>query len=492
MGTEHEEQHSRSKDGTAEEEGRGDDPEPDSCRSAPGLDPACHARSLVATVGLATPLRDSVFRVALDTRTDADATGGHGAGNRAADPTDQRMAIEVRDVEKVFRIPTQRISRLKERLVNPFARREYRQLRALEGVSFDVQRGEFFGIVGRNGSGKSTLLKIMASIYRSDAGSVRMAGRVAPFIELGVGFDMELSARENIVLNAVMMGLTPQEARRRVDAALEFAELEEFAELKLKNYSSGMLVRLGFSVMVQADTDILLIDEVLAVGDAAFQQKCADVFYEMRNAGKTIVLVTHDMTNVEEYCHRAMVLSEGRIVQIGDPAEIARRYFRLNFERAHGQAALAQHGDGAAEDVRLLDVWLEGPDGKQVTSVEQREQIRLRVLLEAQRAVPGAQFGFVIANAEDVAIHEFVGVLSQAPGAADDLAPGQRVRVGVDVENRLSPGRYYLNFGVTRHRNRRDSALYAPQVFGFVVLGDQPSAVVVAADHEIRIETLDG
>ena len=170
--------------------------------------------------------------------------------------------------------------------MRPFASREYRELEALREVSFDVGRGEFFGIVGRNGSGKSTLAEDHGEHLPADAGRVSMAGSVAPFIELGVGFDMELSARENIVLNGVMMGLTPKEARRRLDAVLEFAELEEFAEAKLKNFSSGMLVRLGFSMMIQADTDILLIDEVLAVGDAAFQQKCADVFQRMRNAAR--------------------------------------------------------------------------------------------------------------------------------------------------------------------------------------------------------------
>ena len=150
-------------------------------------------------------------------------------------------------------------------------------------MSFDVRRGEFFGIVGRNGSGKSTLLKILAGIYAADAGSIRMAGRVAPFIELGVGFNPDLTARENVTLNGVMMGLSRREARRRLDAVLDFAELREFVDLKLKNYSSGMLVRLAFSSMIQAEADILLIDEVLAVGDAAFQQKCADVFDEMRS-----------------------------------------------------------------------------------------------------------------------------------------------------------------------------------------------------------------
>jgi ABC-type polysaccharide/polyol phosphate transport system ATPase subunit len=426
--------------------------------------------------------------VALDTRADADATGGHDAGNGTSSPSDGPVVIEVRDVEKEFRIPTQRISRLKERLVNPFARREYRQLRALQDVSLDIHKGEFFGIVGRNGSGKSTLLKIMASIYRPDEGRVRMAGQVAPFIELGVGFDMELSARENVVLNAVMMGLTPKEARERIDAVLEFAELSRFAELKLKNYSSGMLVRLAFSVMVQADTDILLIDEVLAVGDAAFQQKCADVFRQMRDAGKTIVLVTHDMAAVEKYCHRAMLLSDGKVVEIGDPGEVARRYLRLNFEQRVEQSAPIEEGGGDGDDVRLIDIWLEDPAGERQSNVEQRQGLALRVELEAQRPVPGAQFGFIIANADDVSVHEFVGVPSDPSG---DLSPGQRVTVSVDAENRLSPGRYFIHFGVSRHRNRYDVAFLATHLLGFVVFGDEASTGIVSPDHEIRIDVTD-
>src|SRR3954465_13321648 len=243
------------------------------------------------------------------------------------------VAIAVEDLHKSFRIPTQRVDSLKERAVRPFAARDYRELHALDGVSFKIEQGEFFGIVGRNGSGKSTLLKLLASIYRADSGTLRMAGRLAPFIELGVGFNHDLTARENVVLNGVMMGLTPKEMRRRLDAIIEFAELGEFADLKLKNYSSGMLVRLAFSVMMEADADVLLIDEVLAVGDASFQQKCADAFREMKAQGKTIVLVTHEMSTVEQFCDRAMLINNGQIERIGEPAEVGQHYLKLNFER---------------------------------------------------------------------------------------------------------------------------------------------------------------
>ena len=257
----------------------------------------------------------------------------NGADGNGGGKTEAPVIIEARDVQKSFRIPVHRIDSFKERVVHPFARPDYRVLEALRKVSFDVRRGEFFGIVGRNGSGKSTLLKILASIYRADGGSIRMAGMPAPFIELGVGFNLELSARENVVLNGVMMGLSQREARQRLDSVLDFAELEEFVDLKLKNYSSGMLVRLAFSVMIEAEADILLIDEVLAVGDAAFRQKCRDVFRQMRDSDRTVVLVTHDMTAVQSYCHRAMLLDEGEIRHIGDPEETGRQYMRMNFAK---------------------------------------------------------------------------------------------------------------------------------------------------------------
>src|SRR5918911_4009083 len=203
----------------------------------------------------------------------------------AAGPDRRYAAIEVRDLEKTFRIPKQQVHTLKERALHPFRGTTFDELRVLRGISFDVLEGEFFGIVGRNGSGKSTLLKCLAGIYRADAGEIRVAGRISPFIELGVGFNPDLTARDNVVINAVMMGLTPREARARFDEIIDFAELEEFVDLKLKNYSSGMQVRLAFAVMVQSGAEILLIDEVLAVGGAPFPQRRLDEFRPLPGGG---------------------------------------------------------------------------------------------------------------------------------------------------------------------------------------------------------------
>src|SRR5689334_11254787 len=211
-------------------------------------------------------------------------------------------------------MPTERVHTLKERALHPLRRRSGTDIVALRDVNFAVAPGEFFGIVGRNGSGKSTLLKCMAGVYATDQGRIWVDGRLSTFIELGVGFNPDLPARDNVMLNATMLGLSPREARRRFDAVIDFAELHDFTDLKLKNYSSGMLVRLAFAVMIQVDADVLLIDEVLAVGDAAFQQKCHDEFGRLRRSGATVLLVTHDMAAVQRFCERALLLDHGRLV----------------------------------------------------------------------------------------------------------------------------------------------------------------------------------
>jgi ABC-type polysaccharide/polyol phosphate transport system ATPase subunit len=416
--------------------------------------------------------------------------GGNGAAPRQAprvSPLERGapVVVEVSSVEKTFRIPTHRINSFKERAVHPFARPEFRELQALRELSFEIRQGEFFGIVGRNGSGKSTLLKILAGIYRADAGRVRMAGRVSPFIELGVGFSMEFTARENVVLTGVMMGLSPRQARSRLDAVLEFAELEEFVDLKLKNYSSGMLVRLAFAAMVQADADILLIDEVLAVGDASFQQKCLDVFHEQRAAGKTIVLVTHDMTTVEEFCDRAMLIHDGELRFLGDPEEVGRRYFRLNFGGISDERPQADfsHVEG---DARIRDAWIVNGANERAVNVEQRDPIRIRAIVEAVADIRQPGVGFLITNVDGIPVYGFGSPLQLSDGQHGALGAGERLRVAATIENRLAPGRYYVTALVCRNANMTDVVLRIPNVLDFVVYGTHISPGVVSLRSELE------
>jgi ABC-type polysaccharide/polyol phosphate transport system ATPase subunit len=405
------------------------------------------------------------------------------------------VVIEARGVGKTFRIPEHRVDSLKERATRPFTRMVYRELQALRDVSFDVHKGEFFGIVGRNGSGKSSLLKIMASIYRADAGRVRMAGRLAPFIELGVGFNLDLTARENVALNGVMMGLTRREAARSLDAVLEFAELEDFVELKLKNYSSGMLVRLAFATMIEAEADVMLIDEVLAVGDAAFSQKCMDVFRERRRAGKTIVLVTHDMSTVQSFCDRAMLLHDGERVYIGDAEETALRYYRLNFHggvaetpQVNPDSGLTEAPPGAIPDVnvRVLDGWIEDASGGRTNIVEQGQPIRLHALFEARHELVAPVFGFHFHDNDGARIFGFNKTLGIDDPDRDLLETGRRVRISATIENRLLPGRYVVQCWVSRNRTAGDLALHGLRLLEFVVYGTRPGPGSVAVESEVE------
>jgi ABC-2 type transport system ATP-binding protein len=415
------------------------------------------------------------------------ATLTHARANAPAAP----VVIEVRGVDKTFRIPEQRADTLRERASHPLAHRKYRELTALRDISFDVHDGEFFGIVGRNGSGKSTLLKILSSIYRADRGTVRMAGRVAPFIELGVGFNPELTSRENVVLNGVIMGLTLREARRRLDAVLDFAELREFADLRLKNYSSGMMVRLAFAVMVEADADVMLIDEVLAVGDAAFAQKCMDVFHEKRRLGRTLVLVTHDMASVQTLCDRAMLIHDGELRYIGDPEEAALQYYRLNFGGLRTDNA--QQSDGSVPDVnvKVIDAWLENEAGERVDNVEQGEPIGLNVMFEARHELANPVFGFHFLNPNGVLVFGFNRALTGA-GPPEGMTAGQRVRIAGRIENPLVPGRYFVSCMISRNRSNGDLAMHVLRLLDFVVYGTDPGAGVVSARAEVEAVLVPG
>lgn len=238
--------------------------------------------------------------------------------------------VNVVNLHKSFKLPHESSSGAKQALLNIFnknRKKGYEIQKVLKGISFEVNKGDFFGIVGRNGSGKSTLLKLLAGIYTPEEGEIVTNGSIVPFIELGVGFNPELTGRENVFLNGALLGFSRQEMLAMYKDIVDFAELHKFMDQKLKNYSSGMQVRLAFSIAIKAQGDILILDEVLAVGDEDFQRKCNKFFAQIKkDKSKTVILVTHSMGDVKRYCNRALLLEKGEIVALGDPDEVAEDY----------------------------------------------------------------------------------------------------------------------------------------------------------------------
>ncbi len=364
---------------------------------------------------------------------------------------ERNLSIEVRDLRKSFRIPEENVPlhRRLRHLFNPPAR----TLDVLHDISFEVGRGEFFGVIGRNGSGKSTLLKMLASVYRPDGGQIRMAGRLAPFLELGVGFNPQLAARENVVLNAVLMGLDQELAESRAQEMVEWAGLTEYSDLKLKNYSSGMKARLAFAVLTQVDADILLLDEVLAVGDSAFQEKCEETFERMQAEGTTIVLVTHSMPTVNAYCDRAMLINDGRIASIGSPVEVSSQYIEVNMRAAaaaRGDEEVGAYASRFAEiiadpPIHIVDTWLEGPDGLPTTEVGAGEEIVLRARAEVRRQIRRPGFQFRIDDQRGLGLFE--GGKPDLGLAQEVVQPGETLELEARIENRFAGGSYVLSGG---------------------------------------------
>jgi ABC-type polysaccharide/polyol phosphate transport system ATPase subunit len=395
-----------------------------------------------------------------------------------------RPALAAQGVHKYFKIPEERSHTLKERALHPLRRSRHEQLHALKDISFAVARGEFFGIVGRNGSGKSTLLKCLAGIYGTDEGKIWCNGRMSTFIELGVGFNPDLAALENVTLNGIMLGLSPRDARARYQRVIEFAELEEFQDLKLKNYSSGMHVRLAFSVAIQVDADILLIDEVLAVGDAAFQQKCFDVFNRMREEGRTIVFVTHDMGAVTRFCHRAMLLERGEMVSIGDPRDVADRYLEIAFGREVGYEDLdidsARMGDGAA---RVSEVWLGDDRAERRAVAPQSEPLTLNALVKFNANVHDPAVSLTLLNDHRQPV--VVATTTQDHEQTGGFQEGELAVFTFSLHNMLAPGRYHPIVTITRRGDGLDVLDRFTRDLSFVVSGMSASGGMV----EIPVQT---
>jgi ABC-type polysaccharide/polyol phosphate transport system ATPase subunit len=398
----------------------------------------------------------------------------------------QLPAVVVDGVRKDFRIPRERTHTLKERALQGFRRLSEDRFEALKGVSFAVQPGEFFGIVGRNGSGKSTLLKCMAGIYGVDQGAIYINGRLSTFIELGVGFNPDLAARDNVTLNAIMLGLSPKEARARFDRVIEFAELEEFVDLKLKNYSSGMSVRLAFSVMIQADADVLLVDEVLAVGDANFQQKCFDVFHGLKDAGKTILFVTHDMGAVQRFCDRALLLERGEMRIIGEPDRVASHYVELNFGRESGQVSADGSERYGSQNAQIVEAWFEDEHGERTTALPVGRPTAFRALVEFRETMEHPAVAVLFENDRH---HPLFAASTDTlrGGESGVFEAGETATFTVTFDNAFSPGRVYASPWVV-HGRGTELADRRPRMVTALSTGTHNSGGIVDLPHDVAFD----
>jgi lipopolysaccharide transport system ATP-binding protein len=337
--------------------------------------------------------------------------------------------VEVSHLRKRFRLPLDKSSTLKYRVTHWRSSSRYRDLIALRDISFDIPQGQFLGIAGPNGCGKSTLLKVMCRIYKADAGYARVNGEFSAFLELGVGFNPELTARENVFLGGAVLGLTRAQLRNKVDEVFAFAELEDFAEQKLKNFSSGMQVRLAFSVAILAETDLLVMDEVLAVGDASFQEKCFDTFSRYKREGKTIVLVSHDLTSIEEYCDRVILLNRGEIIADGPAAEVTSAYHRMVADHAlaaerdsPGRLDRGDQSQWGSRAVEFASVSLIDDQGERRHRFETGGSMTLEMQLLVHRDVGDFVCGFAIRRADGLLLAgtntfmDHVQLSSSSPG----------------------------------------------------------------------------
>lgn len=348
-----------------------------------------------------------------------------------------QAALKISDLHKSFRLPYESQNSLKGRLIN-FRKRGYETQKVLKGISFEVNKGDFFGIVGRNGSGKSTLLKLLAGIYTPNRGSVEVNGKLTPFIELGVGFNPELSGRDNVFLNGALLGFTRAEMEEKYDDIVAFAELERFMDQKLKNYSSGMQVRLAFSIAIRADADILVLDEVLAVGDEAFQQKCFQYFADLKRDKKTVVLVTHDMASVQRFCNRAMMIENGEIVMIGSPAHVAGKYTLSNIaENSHKSA---NDKNPKSENV-IIDKVLVKNGNKKTNIFSNKDDITVEVYYTVKKPETFS-IGMSIRTQDDSLL---AGIGSQGDIKLSEFKTGSYKSVCRVPARALKKGQYSLN-----------------------------------------------
>lgn len=389
---------------------------------------------------------------------------------------EKEIAIKVENLTKTFHIPIEAHNGIKQKLINTLkGRKGFREFTPLRNISFEIEKGDFFGIVGRNGSGKSTLLKSLAGIYTPNGGSVYINGTLVPFIELGVGFNPELTGRENVYLNGALLGFSHKQMEKMYDDIVEFAELEDFMEERLKNYSSGMQVRLAFSIAIRAEGDILLLDEVLAVGDEAFQRKCYDYFGELKRKGKTVILVSHSMSAVEQFCDKAMLIEDGEIKKIGSSVEVASLYSNLFLDqyKTDNKRANKKRQEEAEDEIRSKNIFIENVDiaqnGKSTDIIEAYKPFEVRVAIKSKVDIKDAILGINIVNSRNHI------VLATGVGTKHDkhfsVHKGRSTVTFKIRQNIYTDDSYYINIAIAKGSGGQSLVLKERELYRFSISG---------------------
>ena len=361
----------------------------------------------------------------------------------------KEIAIKVEHLRKSFRIPLESSNGIKQKLINIFkGRKGYCDFTPLEDISFEIEKGDFFGIVGRNGSGKSTLLKTIAGIYSPTDGLVQVNGSLVPFIELGVGFNPELTGRENVFLNGALLGFSHDEMEAMYDDIVDFAELHNFMDERLKNYSSGMQVRLAFSIAIRAQGDILLLDEVLAVGDEAFQQKCFTYFAELRKRKCTVILVTHDMGAVQRFCTKAMMIDKGKIVKIGNTAEVAGEYQLLNNRLASKKNKNKDKDSKFGEEAIDTEISMNNTGDNLIFNID----------FKAKTLIEDGVVTVMMNNANGEAVYRWASDDDGSKGLI--IREGETLNLKLELENIFPDGEFSIQLGVKKLDRSRNYALF--------------------------------
>lgn len=405
-------------------------------------------------------------------------------------------AITLRGVYKTFRIPHERHTTLTERLLHLFHQIEYETFEALRGVDVTIEEGSFVGIIGRNGSGKSTLLKLIAGLLPPDQGEIHVAGTMSALLELGLGFSAELTVQENVELYAAVLGYPRREIKERIEAAITFAELERFRDAKLKNLSTGMRARLGFATALQAECDILLLDEILAVGDESFQRKCIDVFLDLKRRRRTIILVSHDLHQIQALCDHAIYIDAGRVAAAGPPELVITQYLESlrepapeAAEDAADEAESAEStANGVAERVAFQGGWLADDTGQPVTVVTPGARVTLVCRAEASASTENPIFGMLVNERDGPIIYVtstfWLGVRTGM------LDPGQTIELRLPFDAPMHHGEYIISIMAT-NATRTEAYGTAGYLVDFSVGGAMAhrSAVVLQSGFSCRVVT---